>query len=136
MVFSNLTTNLSIYSCAINNSKFIKWVTAAVDNLRTRLSTDERREQNHFELKFFLRKRVSKAVLDKVSLWAHNTSTLYICFPKKCSILVGGFHRVIFRGRGGRGCVRIVQFQVDMAPLMCLSFKYTIINLCIKHPSG
>ena len=51
MASSNLTTNLSIYSCAISNSKFIKMSYCSGDNLRTRLSTDERREQYHFKLK-------------------------------------------------------------------------------------
>lgn len=92
MVLSNLTTNLSIYSCASNNSKFIKWVTAAVDNLRTKLSTDERREQKNFELKFFfLRKWVSKAVLDKVSLWAHNTSTCTFVSQRNAAFLLEAF---------------------------------------------
>ena len=51
MASSNLTTNLSIYSCVISNSKFIKMSYCSGDNLRTRLSTDERREQYHFKLK-------------------------------------------------------------------------------------
>ena len=51
MASSNLTTNLSIYSCAISNSKFIKISYSSADNLRTRLSTDERIEQYHFKLK-------------------------------------------------------------------------------------
>ena len=37
MASSNLTTNLSIYSCAISNSKFIKMSYCSGDNLRTRL---------------------------------------------------------------------------------------------------
>ena len=41
MASSNLTTNLSIYSCAISNSKFIKMSYYLGNNLRTRLSTDE-----------------------------------------------------------------------------------------------
>ena len=134
MASSNLTTNLSIYSmsesCAISNSKFIKMNYCSGDNLRTRLSTDERREQYHFKLKSKFPRLCQTKFYSWHIIHVHLFKHVHL-FSKEMQHS-GGFHRVIFRWRG---FLRIVQFQVDMAPLMCVSLEYAIINLCIKHPS-
>ena len=67
-------------------------------------------------------------MLDKALLLAHNACTFVFQGNVAFRRLSQGYFQ-------GRGFLRIVQFQVDMALLMCVFLEYAIINLCIKHPS-